>query len=103
MKSKASTGKSSYTDFQREQVGDGGGGYPGKTRVSACQYSFWNSVTFGAEKFQVDANEGEGCRGGGGNGGARSDLTVQLTLSREKVNMSTAPYSFLFMHKARSI
>ena len=43
-------------------------------------------------------------RGGkGGKGGARSDLTFQLTLSREKVNMSTAPYSFLFMHKARSI
>ena len=41
--------------------------------------------------------------GEGGKGGARSDLTVQLTLSREKVNMSTAPYSFLFMHKARSI
>lgn len=59
-------------------------------------------MTFGAEKFQVDANEGEGCWGEGG-GGARSDLTVQLTLSREKVNMSTAPYSFLFMHKARSI
>ena len=68
-----------------------------------------HSVTFGAEKFQVDANEGEGCGGGrgeggeGGEGGARSELTVQLTLSREKVNMSTAPYSFLFMHKARSI
>ena len=59
-------------------------------------------MTFGAEKFQVDANEGEGY-GGGGGGGARSDLTVQLTLSREKVNMLTAPYSFLFMHKARSI
>lgn len=58
-------------------------------------------MTFGAEKFQVDANEGEGC--GGEGGGARSDLTVQLTLSREKVNMSTAPYSFLFMHKALSI
>ena len=37
-----------------------------KTRVSACQYSFWNAVTFGAEKFQVDAKEGEGGRGGGG-------------------------------------
>ena len=61
-------------------------------------------MTFGAEKFQVDANEGEGCGGGGGGeAGARSDLTVQLTLSWEKVNMSTAPYSFLFMHKARSI
>ena len=56
-------------------------------------------MTFGAEKFQVDVKKGEG--GGGGGGGV--DLNVQLTLSREKVNMSTAPYSFLLIHKIRSI
>ena len=39
-------------------------------------------MTFGAAKFQVDVKEVEG-RG--------SDLNVQLMLSREKVNMSTAP------------
>ena len=55
-------------------------------------------MTFGTEKFQVDAKEGEGGGGGGG-----SELNVRLTLSREKANMSTAPYSFLFMHKVRSI
>ena len=43
---------------------------------------FWNAVTFGAAKFQVDVKEVD--RGG-------SDLNVQLMLSREKVNMSTAP------------
>lgn len=53
-------------------------------------------MTFRAEKFQVDVKKGEG--GGGG-----VDLNVQLTLSREKVNMSTAPYSFLLIHKIRSI
>ena len=52
-------------------------------------------MTFRAEKFQVDVKKGEG---GGG-----VDLNVQLTLSREKVNMSTAPYSFLLIHKIRSI
>ena len=57
-------------------------------------------MTFEAEKFQVDAKEGEGGREGGGGG---SDLNVRLTLSREKVTMSTVPYSFLFMHKVRSI
>ena len=57
-------------------------------------------MTFGTEKFQVDAKEGEG---GGGGGGGGSELNVRLTLSREKANMSTAPYSFLFMHKVRSI
>ena len=56
-------------------------------------------MTFEAEKFQVDAKEGEGGREGGGG----SDLNVRLTLSREKVTMSTAPYSFLFMHKVQSI
>ena len=30
-----------------------------------------HSVTFGAEKFQVDANEGEGCGGGKGGRGGR--------------------------------
>ena len=39
-------------------------------------------MTFGAAKFQVGVKEVEG-------GG--SDLNVQLTLSREKANMSTAP------------
>lgn len=31
--------------------------------ASACQYSFWNAVTFGATNFQVDIKEGVG--GGG--------------------------------------
>ena len=39
-------------------------------------------MTFGAAKFQVDVKEVD--RRG-------SDLNVQLMLSREKVNMSTAP------------
>ena len=43
------------------------------SRVSACQYSFWNAV---------DVKE----RGGGG-----SELNIPLTLRGAKVNMSTAP------------
>ena len=39
---------------------------------------FWNAVTFGAAKFQVDVKEVDG-RG--------SDLNVQLMLRGEKVNM----------------
>ena len=51
---------------------------------SACQYSYWNAVNFGAAKFQVDVKEGEGVGG--------PDLNVQLTLSAGgKVNLSTAP------------
>ena len=56
-KSKASTGKCSYTDFEREQVGDGG--YTGED-TGKTQYWFWNAVTFRAEKFQVDVKKGEG-------------------------------------------
>ena len=41
-----------------------------------------NAVTFGAAKSQV---------GEGGEGGGESDLNVQLTSSREQVNMSTIP------------
>ena len=40
-------------------------------------------MTFWAAKFQVDIKVGD--RGG-------SDLNVQLTLSREEVNMLMAPY-----------
>ena len=44
------------------------------SRVSACQYSFWNAV---------DVKE-RGERGGG------SELNIPLTLRGAKVNMSTA-------------
>ena len=32
--------------------------------VRTCQYSFWNAVTFGAAKFQVDVKEWGGGEGG---------------------------------------
>ena len=51
---------------------------------SAHQYSFWNAMTFWAAKFQVEVLRS--CRGGG-----EGYLEVQLTLSKEKVNMLIAP------------
>lgn len=46
------------------------------SRVSACQYSFWNAV---------DVKERGEREGGGG-----SELNIPLTLRGAKVNMSTA-------------
>ena len=46
------------------------------SRVSACQYSFWNAV-----------DVKERARGGGGG----SELNIPLMLRGAKVNMSTAP------------
>ena len=59
-KSKVSTGKSSYVDFAIEQAGELCSKlcwYHWHRNASACQYSFWNTVTFGAAKFQVDVKE----------------------------------------------
>ena len=41
------------------------GWYPGKTRVSACQYSFWTEVTLEQQNFNWMLRSGEGGRGGG--------------------------------------
>ena len=75
-KSKTSTGKSSYTDFANELVGELCSKlcwFRWHLHVSACQYS---------AKFKWTLRREE--EGG-------SDLNVQLTLREEKMNMSTAP------------